>query len=111
MPGPGTGPGSPQKGRDRAGNREVNFRKLQINVCRTPENIMNLTMNFLDHYQIIIAPLLPHIMSEMLGCDFCKVICHVDSKSLVDSLHSSNKVEDRRLRKFTHICKIENKMG
>ena len=44
------------------------------------------------------AVYIAHIISDMLNIEFNNVICYVDNKSLVDSLHSSKLVEDKRLR-------------
>ena len=39
-----------------------------------------------------------HIISDMLECPARKIHCFVDNKSLVDTLYSSHKVEEKRLR-------------
>ena len=38
------------------------------------------------------------IIKEITGCEELPITCLVDNKSLVDALHSSNKIEDTRLR-------------
>ena len=44
------------------------------------------------------AVYLANILREVTGCEKIPITCIVDNKSLVDALHSSNKIEDTRLR-------------
>ena len=44
------------------------------------------------------AVFISRVISDLLGCINLEIQCFVDNKSLVDALHSSHRVEDKRLR-------------
>ena len=44
------------------------------------------------------AVFISRVISDLLNCVNLKIQCFVDNKSLVDALHSSHRVEDKRLR-------------
>ena len=44
------------------------------------------------------AVYLNHMLCEISGCSKRNIVCRVDNKSLVDAIHSSNLIEDKRLR-------------
>ena len=54
------------------------------------------TMALLDCAEA--AVYIAHVLSEVSGCPSLPIYCAVDNRSLVDSLYSTNQIEDKRLR-------------